>query len=181
MARILLKNKYFLYLHGQIDPYFGGNFLKSTKKKIYWKIIEKKNLLFSKCVLLTSTGEKESLNKTFLNTSGIKKSVVRYGIYKSKVNKKKILKGFFNKFPMLVGAEFYLFLGRFHDKKGCDIIIESVKKLKNKFKNKVLFVGPLTGNYYEKKLKDLIKKYNLQNQILISDALFGNLKSSHSL
>ena len=38
MARILLKNKYFLYLHGQIDPYFGGNFLKSTKKKIYWKI-----------------------------------------------------------------------------------------------------------------------------------------------
>ena len=27
---------------------------------------------------------------------------------------------------------FYLFLGRFHEKKGCDIVIESVNKLKNK-------------------------------------------------
>ena len=31
-ARILLKNKYFVFLHGQIDPYFGKNFFKSAKK-----------------------------------------------------------------------------------------------------------------------------------------------------
>ena len=44
VARILVPNKFFILTHGQLDPYFGLNFLKSLKKKIYWSLIEKKNL-----------------------------------------------------------------------------------------------------------------------------------------
>jgi len=77
---------------------------------------------------------------------------------------------------MLKNKNFYLYLGRFHEKKGCDIIIESVKKLENKFNSTILLVGPMKGSNYEKKLKDLIDKYNLQKKILLSNALFGDLK-----
>ena len=180
LARILLKKRYFIFTHGQLDPYFGTNinknFLKKIYKKIYWFIIERKNLLSSQSVLLTSLGEKESLKKTFVNTSGIKKKIIRYGIIKPKISKKRMLKKFFKRFSILKNKKFYLFLGRFHEKKGCEIIVESVKKLKDNFKNIILFVGPITESKYELEVKYLIKKYNLQKKIIISDALSGDLK-----
>ena len=107
------------------------------------------------------------LKKTFVNTAGIKKEIIRYGIIKPKINKKKILKKFFKKFPILKNTGFYLFLGRFHKKKGCEVIIESVKKLKNNFKNIILFSGPMSGSKYEAKLISLVQKYNLQKKLYL--------------
>ena len=150
---MLLKKKYFVYIHGQLDPFFAEDFLKKIKKKIYWFLVERKNLLYSKSIILTSAGEKKSLKKTFVNTNGIKKEILQYGILKQKFNKKKILKKFFTKFPMLKNKNFYLFLGRFHEKQGIDIIIESVKKLENKFNSTILLAGPMRDINYEKKIK----------------------------
>ena len=175
-ARILLKNKYYVFIHGQLDPFFAEDFLKLIKKKIYWFLVEKKNLQHSRSILMTGLGEKETLKKTFVNTAGIKKEIIRYGIIKPKINKKKILKKFFKKFPILKNKVFYLFLGRFHEKKGCEIIIESVKKLKNNFKNIILFSGPMSGSKYEAKLINLVEKYNLRKKIIFTNALYGDLK-----
>ena len=36
IARILLKKKYFVFLHGQLDPFFKEDFFKMIKKKVYW-------------------------------------------------------------------------------------------------------------------------------------------------
>ena len=33
ISRIILKNRYFIFTHGQLDPFFGLNFLKKIKKK----------------------------------------------------------------------------------------------------------------------------------------------------
>ena len=54
VARILLKYKYYVFLHGALDPYFKNEFFKCLKKKIYWYLFEKKNLSFSKGVLLNN-------------------------------------------------------------------------------------------------------------------------------
>ena len=43
IARILIKNKYFIFTHGQLDPFFSENFLKKIKKKLYWFFFEKSN------------------------------------------------------------------------------------------------------------------------------------------
>jgi len=176
IARILLKKKYFVFTHGQLDPFFAENFFRMIKKKIYWFFIEKRNLLNAKSLLLTSEGEKNTLKKTFVNTDGIKKQVIKYGILKKKINREKLLKQFYSQFPFLKHNNFYLFLGRFHEKKGCDIVIKSINKLKNKFNNKILFIGPMTGSSYEVYIKNLVKKYNLQQKIFFSNALFGDLK-----
>ena len=61
-------------------------------------------------------------------------------------------------------------------KKGCDIIIESVKKIENNFKSIILFAGPMTGDTYEIKIKKLIQKYKLQKKIILSNMLTGDLK-----
>ena len=79
-------------------------------------------------LILTSKGEKKLLNNTFVNTNGIRKTIVRYGINQPRFNKTKALRYFYKKFPKLKGKRFLLFLGRFHEKKGCEILIESMRK-----------------------------------------------------
>jgi glycosyltransferase involved in cell wall biosynthesis len=176
LARLLLKGRYLVFTHGQLDPFFGLNFLKKIKKKIYWYLFEYQNLQKANSIILTSEQEKKNLNNTFVNTNKIKKQVIRYGIFKKKINKKLIIKKFHSKFPFIKKRNFYLFLGRFHEKKGCEIIIKSIEKLGKKINTPILLAGPFRNNNYEKKLKNLVKKYNLQKKIFFSDGLYGDLK-----
>tara|TARA_Y100000590_G_scaffold453729_2_gene599306 strand:+ start:1420 stop:2589 length:1170 start_codon:yes stop_codon:yes gene_type:complete len=174
LARIFIK-KYFVFAHGQLDPFFKLNYFKALKKKIYWFLIEKKNLLHSKSLLLTSDLEKKQINKTYVNTHGIKKTIVTYGILKPKINKKKTIKLFYKKFPKLYHKPFLLFMSRFHEKKGCEILIKSVKKILNKdLQINILLAGP--GSAYKNKIKNLSQKLNLEQNLFWSDTLTGNLK-----
>ena len=174
-ARILVPNKFFIFTHGQLDPYFGLNFLKSLKKKIYWLLIEKKNLHKCKSILVTTKYEKTLLNKTYVNTKKIKKRIIKYGIFKKKLNKKKIKNIFYNKFPLIKNKKFLLFLGRFHDKKGCDILINSIKSLKeNKIELNFLLAGPESKE--KKYLKQISNNLGLQENIFWSDGIYGDIK-----
>ena len=177
IARLLLRRrKYYVFTHGQLDPFFGLNLYKKIKKKIYWYLIERKNLANSKGILLTSKGEKLNLNNTFVDTFKIKKHIIRYGILQKNLNKKRCINSFNANFPFLCNKKFYLFLGRFNEKKGCEIIIESVIKLKKKFKSKILFAGPIENTNYFKNLKQLVKENNLENTIFFSDSLYEDKK-----
>ncbi len=126
--------------------------------------------------MLTTHLEKKLLSKTYVNTNGIKKNVIKYGIIAPKLNKKIISKKFYRKFKFLKNKNFYLFLGRFHEKKGCEIIIETINKMKNNFNSIVLMAGPLTNSSYENKIINLIKKYKLEKKIILSNGLFNDLK-----
>lgn len=176
MARLLIKKRYYIFTHGQLDPYFKKNIFKRIKKQIYWFLFEKSNLINSKSLLLTSLGEKDFLNKTFVKTDKMKKKIIQYGILKKRYNKKKMFIKFNKKFKQIRDKEFYLFLGRYDEKKGCDILIKSVKKLKSKFNDLVLMCGPLQDSFYERKLKNLIIKYRLEKKIIFSGPLYGELK-----
>ena len=174
ICRILLKN-YYVFTHGQLDPFFETQTLKKIKKQIYWKLFEKKNLLQSKSLLLTSENEKKLLDKTYVNTKKIRKSIIKYGIKKVNFNKTKCLKIFYKKFPYLKNKKFFLFLGRFHEKKGCEILIKSVKKMvNNNIDIYVLMAGP--QNNYKEKLKILSSGSKLNNHVFWSDMILDQLK-----
>ena len=175
IARFILKNKYFVYIHGGLDPYFAKEFFKCLKKKIYWTLIEKKNLLNAKAILLTNDIEKNQLKKTFVETNGLIKKIVNYGISKPIFNKKIALKKFNNKFAKLKNKKFLLFLGRFHKKKGCDTLINSLINISKKnIKINILMAGP--NNEYKKKIKKFSQINGLDNNVFWSDTLDGDLK-----
>jgi len=176
VAFMLLNNNYSVFVHGSLHPAQGKGFFNKVKKKLYWLIFEKRNLLKSKSLLLTSNNEKAQLDNTFVDTKGIKKVFVKYGILKSNPNKKILLSKFNKKFPFLKNKSFYLYLGRLHKQKGADIIIEAVNKIKLNSNIKILIMGPFIGSKFENKLKLLVKKYKLEKQIFFSNAQFGDIK-----
>ena len=176
VAFMLLNNNYSVFVHGSLHPTQGKGFINKAKKKLYWLIFEKRNLLKSKSLLLTSNNEKAQLDNTFVDTKGIKKVFVKYGILKSNPNKKILLSKFNKKFPFLKNKSFYLYLGRLHKQKGADIIIEAVNKIKLNSNIKILIMGPFIGSKFENKLKLLVKKYKLEKQIFFSNAQFGDIK-----
>ena len=175
ISRILLKKKYFVFLHGGLQPFFKLNFLKKIKKKIYWSLIEKKNLLMSRSLLLTNITEKKQLDNTFVNTERIKKQVVGLGILKPKFNRKKAINLFNKKFPRLKNKKFLIFLGRFNKIKGCDTLIKALNKLSKKnIKINVLLAGP--NNTFKDNLKNLSNKYKLEKNLFWSDTITNDLK-----
>lgn len=176
LARLIIKKNYFVFTHGQLDPFFSKQLLKKIKKKLYWYFIEKKNLMEAKSILLTSINEKKTLNKTYVNTRGIKTTVVNYGILYPKINLNFSKKLFLKKFSFLKNSNFLLYLGRFHQKKGCEILINSIKKIKDQdIKVKVIMAGP--SNEYKKKLINLANKLNLNDTIYwTNDHLTNYLK-----
>lgn len=175
IARLLIKDKFYVYTHGQLDPFFGTQFLKKIKKQIYWFLIEKRNLMAAKSLLLTTAKEKKLLRKTFVNTEGIKKTIVGYGILKENFDKKKVLNKFYSKFSYFKNKKFFLFLGRFHEKKGIEILLENVKLLKEqKIDINILMAGPASN--LKSKLIERSKKYNLQKNIYWTGMLLGDLK-----
>ena len=175
VSRLLLHKKYFVFPHGQLDPYFGISLIKKIKKKIYWFFVEKRNLLSSKSLLLTTVEEKRQLSNTYVNTHLIKKKIVGYGIIQPMFNKTKVTKLFYNKFPFLKKDRFLLYLGRFHEKKGCDILIHALHILKKKNINiNLLLAGP--NNEYKNKIITLSNSLNLNKNIFWADTILGDLK-----
>jgi|TARA_B100001057_G_scaffold500452_1_gene615606 glycosyltransferase involved in cell wall biosynthesis len=175
LARILLRNKYYIFLHGGLDTYFKSEPIKLIKKKIYWILAEKKNLLLSKKVLLTTYFEQKQLNNTYVNTKNIPKKYVGYGILKPKINKIHCKEKFYKKFPFLKNKKYLLFLGRFHPKKGCFTLLKAIKLIiDKKIDIKVLMVGP--ESIYKKKIQIFCKENGLKKNIFWSNTMTGELK-----
>ena len=181
LAKIFLKDKYFVFIHGGLDPYFGTEFLKRIKKNLYWKITGKNNLLSSKGVLVSGNNEFKMLKKTYVNTSGIKVYDVGYSFYQinkpKKIDYKNIL---YKYFPILHKKKFILFIGRIHNKKGCDILLQSILKIKKLKKYYFLIAGfNFNNNKYENYILDTVKKNKkLKDIVIISKFLQGNIKDS---
>ena len=125
--------------------------------------------------MLTNEKEKKQLNQTYVNTKKLKKKVVSYGISPPQFKKKIILNKFYKIYPFLKNKKYLLFLGRFHKKKGCEMLINSLTNLSKKnIKIKIVMAGP--ENKYKNFLQNLARQNGVSSQIFWLDALTGDSK-----
>jgi len=97
-------------------------------------------------------------------TSEDKISIVKNGINLEDFKKSKI--DFRKKYS--ISEEYILFVGRFHTVKGVDVLIKAVNEIRNFLKSKnmkCVIMGVDFG--YEQEMFNLIKKYNLESQIIV--------------
>ena len=93
------------------------------------------------------------IKNTYVDTKGIKIYDIGYSGFVKSTNIKKIncRKIFLKKFPKLKNKKYILFIGRIHHKKGCDLLLEAILRVKNLKNFYFLIIGfKHKLNYYEK-------------------------------
>jgi glycosyltransferase involved in cell wall biosynthesis len=121
---------YFVFPHGMLDPWFKRTYpLKHIKKLFYWPWGEYRVLRDAAAVLFTSEEERRLARESF-GLYRCKEVVVNYGTA-APANLESAREALFDAFPNLRGQRFLLFLGRLHEKKGCDLLINAFGKFRN--------------------------------------------------
>lgn len=116
---------YFVFTHGMLDPWFNRTYpLKHLKKLLYWPWADYRVLRDAAAVLFTSEEERLLARESFA-LYRCREAVVNYGTAAPDVGPDAARAVFFQSFPLLRGTSFLLFLGRLHEKKGCEMLIEA--------------------------------------------------------
>lgn len=116
---------YFVFTHGMLDPWFRHTYpLKHIKKWLYWPWADYRVLRDADAVLFTCEEERVLARQSFWLYQ-CKEIVVGYGTAAPIGDPDSQRETFLQENPSLRGKRLFLFLGRIHKKKGCDILIEA--------------------------------------------------------
>jgi glycosyltransferase involved in cell wall biosynthesis len=148
---------YFVFPHGMLDPWFKRNYpRKHFKKLLYWPWAEYRVLRDAAAVLFTSEEERRSARESF-SLYRCNEVVVNYGTAAPEIDLAAAREDFFGTFPQLRGRRFLLFLGRLHEKKGCELLIEAFAAARKSAAADqsldLVIAGPCADEEYEKRLR----------------------------
>jgi glycosyltransferase involved in cell wall biosynthesis len=166
---------YFVFPHGMLDPWFKRTYpLKHFKKLLYWPWAEYRVLRDAKAVFFTSEEERRSARESF-SLYRRREIVVGFGTAPPPMDVARARDAFFDAFPTLRGERFFLFLGRLHEKKGCDLLIEAFGRVRNSSERVHLVIaGPCAHPDYLRHLQQLAGSSN--GMISFPGMLTGDVK-----
>ena len=169
---------YFVFTHGMLDPWFKEHYpLKHLKKWLYWPWAEYRVLRDATAVLFTCLEEKVLARRSFW-LYRCKEEVVNYGTAGWNGDAEVQRKAFSEKFPQLQGKRQILFLGRIHEKKGGDLLIEAFHRLLSETKNPdfhLVMAGP-DDNAFAEKLKKRVKELGFEERVTWTGMIERDLK-----
>jgi glycosyltransferase involved in cell wall biosynthesis len=152
------KIPYLITAHGMLEPYLNKG---SIKKKVYSKLLLNNMLNKASAIHAITPFEKDNL---FGLTKH--KNIVEIPNFIS-----------FSEIPMLEtyspDEEYLLYLGRIHEGKGLEILIQSMLRIDDR-NIKLKIVG--TENEYSEELKKLSRNLNIEDRIVFTGGVYGNEK-----
>jgi glycosyltransferase involved in cell wall biosynthesis len=120
---------YVVFTHGMLDPWFKRTYpVKSLAKQVIWPFNEGILLSHAEAVLFTSEEERLLARNAFFPYR-VKERVVGYGTADVAGDPAAQIAAFRAASPSLAGRRFLLFLGRIHEKKGCDLLVDAFADL----------------------------------------------------
>ena len=119
---------YYVFPHGMLDPWFKKYYpLKHLKKWLYWPWGDYRVLRDASAVLYTSEEERRQASQSFW-LYHCREEVVPFGLVPPPEGSQRQVSAFLQCFPELRGRRLWLFLGRLHEKKGCDLLLQGFAK-----------------------------------------------------
>jgi len=167
---------YYVFTHGMLDPWFRRYYpLKHAKKWLYWPWADYRVLRDARAVLFTSEEERLEARKSFWLYRANER-VVAYGTAAPPQDNRPALEAFYSRFPALRGARFLLFLGRIHEKKGCDLLIRAfAEHARTAGEMHLVMAGPdQTG--WARTLKDTAAELGMSERITWTGMARGDIK-----
>ena len=171
---------YIVQAHGSVLPFFQKEGLKNLFDKVFgFKILHN-----ASCVFALTEVEKEQYLKMGVDEDKIE--IVPLGINLEEYENLPAFGKFRSKFNIGKNDKLILFVGRIHEIKGLDLLIDSFNELithhneKNSLEDtdspiiKLAIVGPDDG--YLVKLEEKVKEYSLEENVIITGPLYKEEK-----
>lgn len=165
---------YYVFPHGMLDPWFKKTFpLKHLKKWLYWPWAEYRVLRDAEAVIFTSEEERLLARKSFWLYRAREK-VSPLGVEAPPIlsNAKS---EFLSRYPQLQNTRNFLFLGRLHPKKGCDILLDAFARIRSNDPISLIMAGPDQIGW-EPDLRRQVARLNLTDRVVFTGMLQGAMK-----
>lgn len=190
--------KFFVMPHGMLDPYIQlarTRKLKAIRNWIYWKLIEQKVINKSDGLFFTCEEEKQLARQPFRPYTPKREYVVGLGVEDPPAHTREMQEAFLKRCPSLRNNDYILFLGRIHEKKGVDLLINAYAKLHdNKLAERafvqndsdplsklqlpcLVIAGPNLESAYGQKLQTMVSRNSLiRDRVFFPGMLAGDAK-----
>ena len=170
------RKPYYVFTHGMLDPWFRTNYpLKHLKKWLYWPWADYRVLRDARAVLFTSEEERQQARKSFWLYRANER-VVAYGTSDPPQDSLHALQSFYGQFPQLRERRFLLFLGRIHEKKGCDLLIRAFAEQAAKQSDLLLVMAGPDQTGWVGSLKESARRLGVSERIVWIGMARGDLK-----
>jgi glycosyltransferase involved in cell wall biosynthesis len=174
---------YFVFPHGMLDPWFNRTYpLKHVKKLLYWPWAEYRVLRDAAAVLFTTEKERVLARESF-RLYRCREVVVNFGTAAPDVNWPEVREIFYQAYPSLREVPFLLFLGRLHEKKGCEELIRAfaafLRSSATNSRLQLVLAGPCADSSYLQHLQHLTKELFASAEsgpVIFTGLLTGNPK-----
>jgi glycosyltransferase involved in cell wall biosynthesis len=167
---------YFVFTHGMLDPWFKRTYpLKHLKKWLYWPWADYRVLRDAHAVLFTSEEERLLARQSFWLYRA-NEHVIAYGTTTPPGRAAELRERFSAAHPMLRDQRIVLFLGRIHEKKGCDLLIRAFARLVPAQPALRLVVAGPDQTGWVSKLKQLAGQLGVAERIVWPGMLQGEMK-----
>jgi glycosyltransferase involved in cell wall biosynthesis len=156
---------YYIFTHGMLDPWFKRTYpFKHIKKWLYWPWAEYRVLRDARAVLFTSEEERLQARQSFWLYRATEQ-VVAYGTSAPPDNSAELREKFFTTHPELRGQRTLLFLGRIHEKKGCDLLIRAFANVAAAESNLHLTIAGPDQTGWANRLKEIARDLGVSDRI----------------
>lgn len=170
------KVPYFVFPHGMLDPWFRRTYpLKHAVKQLLWLWSEARLLRDARAVLFT-TDEERLLARDSFFPYRLNERVVSYGTADVPPADVRQERAFMAAVPKLKGRKFLLFLGRLHEKKGCDLLISAFARLAGTIPDTDLVMAGPDQTGLRGQLEQLAHKLGVADRIHWPGMVKGDVK-----
>ncbi len=167
---------YVVFTHGMLDPWFKQAYpLKHIKKWLYWPWANYPALRDARLVIFTCDEERALARQSFA-LYRVREAVVNYGTAGVVGDAELQREAFLDRYPELRNRRVALFLGRIHEKKGCDLLIKAfAQTLAADPQWRLVIAGPGDGGW-QSELGSLARKLGIDHLITWTGMVTGDLK-----
>jgi glycosyltransferase involved in cell wall biosynthesis len=165
---------YYVFPHGMLDPWFKKTFpLKHLKKWLYWPWAEYRVLRDATAVIFTSEEERLLARQSFWLYQA-RERVSPLGIEGPSLSPN-AKSEFLSRYPQLQNTRNFLFLGRLHPKKGCDILLNAFARIRSNDPISLIMAGPDQIGW-ETELRQQVERLRLSDRVVFTGMLQGAMK-----